>query len=99
MHEIFTQNNKNFKNVLSEFRCFLNYACLLKTSNCFLSTELYVTRHIEYTQQVVMFRLVHKVLCMAVVSLQSCFEIYVLLICDKCPVLKIYENKNKEKNR
>ena len=42
-----------------------------------------------------MFCLVHKVLCRAVVSLQSCFEIHVLLIGDKCPLLRIYENKKK----
>ena len=45
----------------------------------------------QYTQQAVMFCLVHKVLCRTVVSLQSCFEIYVLLICDKCPLLRINE--------
>ena len=43
-----------------------------------------------------MFCLVHKVLCRAVVSLQSCFEIHVLLIGDKCPLLRIYENKLKK---
>ena len=42
-----------------------------------------------------MFCLVHKFLCRAVVSLQSCFEIHVLLIGDKCPLLRIYENKKK----
>ena len=54
------------------------------------------TLHRQHTQQLVIFCLVHKVLCRRwVVSLKSCFEIYVFLICDKCPLLRIYENKKK----
>ena len=44
-------------------------------------------------------------MCGALVSLQlynnylalTCLKYIVLLICDKCPLLRIYENKNKDR--
>ena len=61
----------------------------------FKQRTVWYTLHRQHTQRAVMFCLVHKVLWRAVVSLQSCFEIHVLLIGDKCPLLRIYENKKK----
>ena len=64
----------------------------------FKQRTVWYTLHRQHTQRAVMFCLVHKVLWRAVVSLQSCFEIHVLLIGDKCPLLRIYENKKKTRN-
>ena len=76
-------------------------AHLLNISSCVLSTELYDIHCINSsTQQVVMFCLVHKVLCRAVVSLQSCFEIYMFnywfvtnALCTGFTKIKLRQNR------
>ena len=52
------------------------------------------TLHRQHTQPTVIICLVHKAICRAVVSLKNnylaltCLKYIVLLICDKCPLLR-----------
>ena len=60
------------------------------------------TLHRQHTQPTVIICLVHKAICRAVVSLKNdylaltCLKYIVLLICDKCPLLRISENKDND---
>ena len=57
---------------------FLYCAHLLNILSCVLSTELYDTHCIDsINSKQLFFCLIHKVLCGAVVSLQTCLEIFI----------------------
>ena len=64
---------------------------------------VWYTLHRQHTQQVVMFCLIHNVLCRAVVSLQSCFETYMFYwfvtnaLCTR--FTKIKQRQNRRQNR
>ena len=60
---------------------------------------VWYTLHRQHRQQVVMFCLVHNVLCRAVVSLQSCFQIYMFYwfvtnaLCTGFTKIKLRQNR------